>query len=219
MSTPEIKHGKQVQPHLPGEVEHRELITSFIRTLSKVYLKTDRRTGTVTAKLPGQIVKWPFNLGYPAAMRALFAVLEEFDAKIPVSPPGELLGIQLDQWRADKKGWRARFLEYKRLQAEALASEPEEASHVYLDHVALPLLLGWYPGGKQQQPLDAVTPITLAWQAKVLDAAMRDALSKLATDLKENAIQAAKIGAGVGGVALAIASVFGVLYLIKEWKR
>lgn len=239
MATP--RRQRDLEPGAPVFPEetaggHDDLMVEFIRTLTYFYLKTDRRSRTIVAIMPGQIVKWPFNQAYPRAMEPLIKELERLTSEIPIDPPGAIIGNDVPQWRADRDAWRERLRGYRELQNKIMQptvfrdAKPDgppleipiqwdEASEQYLEEVALPLLLGWYPGADVQKPLDAVTPISLAYQAQILSESWRRNISKLGEDLKENLKTALAIGTGIAGVAVAALAVYGIVELVKLVKE
>ncbi len=216
----------------PSEVKggHEEFLVKFIRKLSFYYLKTDRRTGTVLAFLPGQIVKWPFNQAYPAAMDPLIEELGRLTDLIPVNPLGAILtGDEHEQWRSDRNAWMARLARYREIHEQAMAEAPlgppldipierEPITQQYLDEVSLPLLLGFFPGSDVQQPLDAVTPITLKYQVEILDEAYTENLSRFVNELKDRAIAAAEAAVGITGVVLLALGVYGAVEFVKAFR-
>lgn len=151
---------------------------------------------------PGQNRVTPKNVS--KLLDALTRITSELRAK-----RSELSGwapdIAIQQWDADMAAWEERLAAYR----AAVAVAPTEDRQSILWDVTAPLLVGYYGGEdstEPQQPIDAITPFSLANQLAV-DMTWREERERLFwADLKEAALDVAKVGLGLAGlVAFAVA--------------
>lgn len=99
--------------------------------------------------------------------------------------------IAEDLWDSDSAAWRARLAEYQ----AAVRAAPKGDRHAVLWSVTAPLLLGFYGGAgaaSPQQPIDAVTPFSLANQLDVADAWREERWQRLWGELEKRFADAAK---------------------------
>lgn len=122
---------------------------------------------------------------------------------------GVLEGVETEEdvqaWDDDFASWRQRLANYN---AQVAKAPPGDRGDILWSTTA-PLLLGFYGGENSQapqQPIDAVTPFSLANQLRVADAWRDERLRLLREDIAE---EATKVVAGVGGGLL-----FGGLALL-----
>jgi hypothetical protein len=105
----------------------------------------------------------------------------------------------------DRAAWEERLGRYEIAVREA----PAGHSQYLAEHVAAPLLLGWYSGAIVQKPADVATPFSLANQSTVSRDFRQENLRRLVDELEERTVIAT---AGLGlWVAVAAVVWFVVL--------
>jgi hypothetical protein len=139
---------------------------------------------------------------FTAALAAERIRLESLAGDLENAIAGILVGVEtkedVEAWDADFSEWRSRLQNY-RVQVDK--APPGDRGDV-LWSVTAPLLLGFYGGENSeapQQPIDAVTPFSLANQLRVADAWREERLRLLREDIAE---EAKKVVTGIGGGAL-----------------
>jgi hypothetical protein len=199
----------QIQVHDIGEIT-RKLQDSFRIFKKETY---DHEAVDALAQ-SGQNLVTPKNVG--KLLDALQTLTDETQAaRDKLSnwiPDAAILA-----WDNDMAQWRARLAMYKGIVAAAHAT-PEDRQAI-LWGVTAPLLLGFYGGHDSKlplQPLDAVTPFSLANQLAV-DAAWRtERERRFWEDVKKAALDVAAELWGLAELAVIAAAIVAVVWVIMQ---
>lgn len=159
------------------------------------------------------------NLATPTNVKALVVALEELTEKIleqradgvPLRPDFAELDPDFATWDADMSKWQDRLSDYY----DAVdAAAPDDRAAI-LWSVTAPLLIGFYGGEEAktpQQPLDAMTPFSLANQLELAKAWKDERWNLLLQEIKEKlqqlGIDVGLIIAAAAGVALGVSALF-----------
>jgi hypothetical protein len=202
--------------------KHDREIVDFVRRVTNFYLRTSATTGELLREDQGILLR--NNYATPRLMGDLIDYLEhvtdQVDHKLSHIRTA-CLAAQMDlatciagsttymQIFGDYQSWVLRLDEYKIQTELALGRNPDasgDEDEVFWTNVTKPLILGWFPGADLQSKLDAVTPITLAWQIEVTEKAYADARTAFWKDLKQSAGEFYEkvTGFGAFGILLAI---------------
>jgi len=183
--------------------KHDAEIVGFVKKITNFYLRTEASTGKSLSQNQGILLR--NNYATPLLMlellKYLSSVSEQVDNKLQSIRTACLVAnMDLEECVAgsstfgpifrDYEEWMARLEVYyveteAALARNANASGDEDAA--FWENVTRPLLLGLYPDEARQRRLDAVTPLVLAWQIEVADAAYAHAREHFWKDLKEQA--------------------------------
>jgi hypothetical protein len=181
--------------------KHDKEITEFVKRITNYYLRTDATTGELIAANKGILLR--NNYATPRLMQKLLnylsAVTEQVEDKVAATRQACLTaGMDLETCVAgsttfvaifgDYEDWEGRFAGYLHRTTIAMQRNPDASGDTdpeFWEYVTKPLLLGLFPGEKQQTVLDAVTPVTLAWQIEVAEEHYRENLAAFWEDLKQ----------------------------------
>lgn len=144
------------------------------------------------------------NLATPENVDVLLAALDDLTADLiaaRATMSNWLPDAAIANWDGDLAKWRGRLGAYH----DAVDAAPPGDRQAILWGVTAPLLIGYFGGEASklpQQPIDAVTPFSLANQLAVDDAWREERWRLFKDDLATAFKDLANVGFGIGGVVL-----------------